>query len=58
MKTTAIYVLDYIDGNRCVNAEHGHQLGIDILSLWNTYDYIKIDFEGVFSIIIFSVYSI
>ena len=47
MKTTAIYVLDCIDGNRCVNAEHGHQLGIDILSLWNTYDHIKLDFEGV-----------
>lgn len=47
MKTTAICVLDYIDGNHCINGEHGHQLGGDILNLWNSYDRIHLDFEGV-----------
>ncbi|MGL4806192.1 MAG: STAS-like domain-containing protein, partial [Bacteroidales bacterium] len=26
---------------------HGHQLGVDILNLWNSYDQIHLDFEGV-----------
>ncbi|MGL4780368.1 MAG: STAS-like domain-containing protein [Bacteroidales bacterium] len=60
MRTTAICVLDYIDGNHCINAEHGHQLGGDLLRLWNSYDRINLDFEGVdllLSSFLFTVYQ-